>query len=251
MPPYCSSLQALLSSCIAKSSRVFSAPERRASSALHVFTFHSFNFRRFHCMAVRLNEGRSHFIPPKNARRGPNCGAKTPIPVPLRIWYVRSLRLTTAARTSIAPALGRTKRLRDTGVDLDVVRQVAGVGEAGSEPTAVDSVDAEREPLPSVDGAGRGGEGLVVIQEDIVSSDEIEFIGREIELPGLDLGALRDAVVEVLVQIQVFVSVRAGLFDAVDAAFGVVEGLKDKGGPELSLVDQVARPSCSTNLFRR
>ena len=69
-------------------------------------------------------------------------------------------------------SVGQDEALADTGVDLDVVRQVAGVGEAGSEPTAVDSVDAEREALPSVDRARRGGESLVVIQEDVVSFDE-------------------------------------------------------------------------------
>ena len=80
-----------------------------------------------------------------------------------------------------------------------------------------------------------------MIEEDIVIADIFEFVGFEIELPGLDLGALRDAVVEVLVQIEIFVSVRAGLLDAVNAALGVVEGLKDKRGPELAFVDQIAR----------
>ena len=39
-------------------------------------------------------------------------------------------------------------------INLDVVRQISGVGEAGPESAAVDSIDAERESLPVVDCAG-------------------------------------------------------------------------------------------------
>ena len=70
-------------------------------------------------------------------------------------------------------------------------------------------------------------------------ADIFELIGREIELPGLDLGALRDAVVEVLVRIQIFVGIRAGVLDAVNAAFRVVEGFENQRGSELAFVDQV------------
>src|SRR5690242_16242182 len=37
--------------------------------------------------------------PTKKPRRGPNCGAPTPTPVPLRIWYTVSNRLITSKRT--------------------------------------------------------------------------------------------------------------------------------------------------------
>jgi hypothetical protein len=33
-----------------------------------------------------LTSQNTHLIPPKKPRRGPNCGAKTPMPVPLRSW---------------------------------------------------------------------------------------------------------------------------------------------------------------------
>src|SRR5260370_32129062 len=87
MPPYCRSLQALLSSCIAKSSRVFSAPERRASSALHVFTFYSFNFFRFYCMAGLLEEGRGHLFSPSEPRGGPDFGGEDAAPLSFPILF--------------------------------------------------------------------------------------------------------------------------------------------------------------------
>ena len=74
-----------------------------------------------------------------------------------------------------------------------------------------------------------------------MTADKIESVGREIELSGFDLGALRDAIREILVQIQIFMGVRPGLLDAINPALGVVEGLKDERGPELPLVDEVAR----------
>src|SRR5260370_40561927 len=74
MPPYCRALQALLSSCIAKSSRVFSAPERRASSALHVFTFFSFYFCRVYCMGGLVEGGRGPLFFSQEAAGGAELG---------------------------------------------------------------------------------------------------------------------------------------------------------------------------------
>src|SRR5579871_5929523 len=42
----------------------------------------------------------------------------------------------------------------DAGVDLDVARQVPGIGEAASKSAAVDSVDAEAEALPAINRPG-------------------------------------------------------------------------------------------------
>jgi hypothetical protein len=41
----------------------------------------------------------------KKPRRGPNCGAPTPTPVPSRISYSRSNALTTSTRSVTSPAL--------------------------------------------------------------------------------------------------------------------------------------------------
>ena len=42
--------------------------------------------------------------PKKKPRRGPYCGAPTPMPVPLRIWYSLSRRLMTSNRAVSVPA---------------------------------------------------------------------------------------------------------------------------------------------------
>src|SRR5258708_17523748 len=62
--------------------------------------------------------------------------------------------------------------LADPGVELDVIREVAGIGEAAPEPAAVDAVQTEHPSLPVVNGAGGVGEGLIVIEKNIVRVDE-------------------------------------------------------------------------------
>src|SRR5215472_13141063 len=49
----------------------------------------------------------------------------------------------------------------DSGIDLDVIRQVSGIGEASSEAAAIDSVDTETKALPAVNRACRRRKGLI------------------------------------------------------------------------------------------
>src|SRR6185437_1452602 len=222
-PPYCSSLKALRSSFITKASYVV----RYLQSSL--LSPHGRPMERRKIPLYSAVERAARTI-----LRGENAD---PAAVANLVGAVVEIDYR-GAHFHRAGA-GQNQAFSDAGVDLDVVRQVSCVGEAASEPAAVYSVHAEREPKPVVDCAGRGGEGLIVIEEDVVTTDVFEFSGRKIELPGLDLGALRDAVVKVFVQIQIFVSVRAGLLDLIYAALGVVEGLENQRRAELSLVYQV------------
>src|SRR5258708_6547976 len=97
--------------------------------------------------------------------------------------------------------------LGDAGVELDVVRQISSISETGTKPAPVNSVEAEHPSAPVVNHAGGIGEGLVVIEENIVSIDECQFRRTEIELPRLDLRALRDAPCKVLVGVDIVVGV--------------------------------------------
>ena len=56
------------------------------------------------------------------------------------------------------------------------------VGKTGAQSAAVNRVEAERERLPFVAGAGESTAKRLMIEHDIAVVDKREFIGREIEL---------------------------------------------------------------------
>jgi hypothetical protein len=56
---------------------------------------------------------KSHSSPPKNPRPAPHCGAKTPMPLPLLIWYILSKRLITSKR-AVSGWLPATRKEWDT-----------------------------------------------------------------------------------------------------------------------------------------
>src|ERR1700687_1956876 len=62
--------------------------------------------------------------------------------------------------------------LGNSGIDLDVIGEIPGIGEILSKSAPVNSIDAEHESLPIVNGADRVGECLIVIQKNIVAIDE-------------------------------------------------------------------------------
>ena len=90
-----------------------------------------------------------------------------------------------------------------------------------------------------------------MIEKDIVTADVLQFVGREVELPRFHLRALRDAIGEVVVRVDIFVSVRAGELGSPHAALVVVEGFEDQCRPELALVDQIGRLLVVANRSRR
>src|SRR5882757_1324477 len=100
-------------------------------------------------------------------------------------------------------------------IDLDVIREISGIGEVFSESAAIDAIDAEHEALPVVNGADRVGEGLIVIQKNIVAIDKFQFVRSEVELTRFNLGSLRDAVGEIFVGVKIFMSVRTGELDPI------------------------------------
>src|SRR5271154_1550715 len=146
-----------------------------------------------------------------------------------------------AAKFEHAAIVGYRHALGDAGVDLDIEWQVSRVGEAGSKSAAVDPVNAEHPATQIVRCSGGVRKRLIVIQKNIVTVDVFQFVRREVELPRFHLRALRDAVGEVVVHVDVFVAVRAGELGSPHAALVVVEGLEDKRRAELAFVDQIGR----------
>src|SRR5208282_2169963 len=131
--------------------------------------------------------------------------------------------------------------LGDARIDLDIERQVPGIRKSASKSASIDPIDAERESMPVVNDPGGIGECLVVIQKDIVTADVLQFVRREVELSGLHLRTLRDAIGEVLVGVDIFVSVRTRELDSPNAPLVIVECFEDKRRPELALVDKLRR----------
>ena len=78
-----------------------------------------------------------------------------------------------------------------------------------------------------------------MIEKDIVTADVFQLVGREVELPRFHLRALRDAIGEVLVGVDIFVGVRAGELGSPHAALVVVERFENQCRPELPFVDQL------------
>src|SRR5580704_2564824 len=79
-----------------------------------------------------------------------------------------------------------------------------------------------------------------MIQEYIMTSYIGQFVRREVELSGHHIRALRHAIVEVCIRIQILVAVGTGEFNSVHAPLVIVEGLEYQRGTELPFVDKVA-----------
>src|ERR1700733_14020037 len=67
-----------------------------------------------------------------------------------------------------------------------------------------------------------------------------QFVRREVELSGYHIRALRHAIVEVCVRIQIPAAVGTGEFNSVHPSLVIVEGLEYQRGAELPFVDKVA-----------
>ncbi len=133
--------------------------------------------------------------PTKYPRRGPNCGAPTPMPVPSRISYFLSSTLMTsnAGRQSLQPLA--IEVVAHPQVDLVVVGQPVAVGDAlpsGSTRSAPQSgpqqqIAADPRALPLVGSTARGRDLLLVIQVNVMIGNVSQIIGSEIELTGHDV----------------------------------------------------------------
>src|SRR5258708_20674526 len=71
--------------------------------------------------------------------------------------------------------------------------------------------------------------------------DEFQPVRGEVELSGLYLGPLRDAVGEICVGVEIFVTVGTGELCSVNPSLSVVKGLKNQRRTKLPFINQITR----------
>ena len=80
-------------------------------------------------------------------------------------------RVTTVDAMSADAFFRELDAFDDGRVELDVERQVAGICKSGAQSAAIDAVEGQGISLPSIGRACRRGEGLIVIEKDVVAVD--------------------------------------------------------------------------------
>ncbi len=176
----------------------------------------------------------------RKVRRGANCGAPTPMPVPSRN-VVAAIEHVEHRQAGLELAHHRQVEIaRGAEVQLPVRRQVVGVGKAVAQAGAEQGIGQPGRSPVLVRHPGRRGQALVVVEVDPVAVDVGQLRVVEVELAGLDALALRARHAQVQVRAEITLAVVGAGLQPVDAAAFVVEGREQQRVAELAFILQVA-----------